>query len=400
MSKNGQQGFNVIELVVVTTAVTLLALVLVTAMTDALKRSHITAVRARGRDIYVAITGANTEREPLGLPPVWPADPGFYTNAAPGDISSLNFATSTDYFRRLFDEERVGTKAWSPYVTDFVYAKLAGAGVPACETGKLTAENNMWTIAKNVPKEVSDSVPLLVTRNIDAASLPAKVAESDATKVLRFDNEWETPFGPCYFVIVSAGGACYAANKGHMSYREAFRGQKYDATVEESGQPARHPLAYLTPTRTVVPGEPARVDRVSGGGDRLLRKPWRELTLIRTAGWAALCVYLVLWVFGAGGRNKRPDIGLGLAHGAALVLWGGFVFGPFLSGVCFRWPLLALALLAQVAGLAWVAVFRKGDPAAVRRGVMWLVSVPLLAVVGGGALLVGGLILAAVLHLR
>jgi hypothetical protein len=105
-------------------------------------------------------------------------------------------------------------------------------------------------------------------------------------------------------------------------------------------------------------------------------------------------------VFGVAGRGKRHGIGLGLAHGAALVLGCGFVFGPFLSGVCFRWPLLALALLAQAAGLAWAALVRKSDPAAARRGMMWLVSVPLLAVVGGGALLIGAMVLTAVFHQR
>lgn len=121
-----------------------------------------TAVGCRGRDIYVAISVANIERKTLGLPPLWPADPGLYTNAVAGDISSVNFTNSTDFFWLLNDGPNLGTEEWSPYVAGFDFSKLAGAGVPShTGAGRLMPTNNIWTIAKNIRDEMEDVIPIL-----------------------------------------------------------------------------------------------------------------------------------------------------------------------------------------------------------------------------------------------
>lgn len=136
MSFCARRGFSVIDLAAVTGIVLFLALTLLPGLTDVLKRSYITGVRARGRDIYTAITGADTEREPLGLPPVWPADKGSYENAVAGDISSVAFTNSTECFRCLYGETHIGTERWNPVVAGFDYSKVSGWGVPMCTDGR------------------------------------------------------------------------------------------------------------------------------------------------------------------------------------------------------------------------------------------------------------------------
>ncbi|MEI7901700.1 MAG: hypothetical protein WCK89_15715, partial [bacterium] len=157
MRPKSSSGLTLVEAVVCLVVVILLFAALLPAIPLSGMQANMSAVAIRGRDIFVAITGANTEREALGLPPVWPCDfdPTVITNAE--ERALLGASTSTDYFRELYDEKRLGTSGWAPYVAGFDYAKLAGAGVgKSLSDEKLTATNNMWTIAKNVRDDMDD----------------------------------------------------------------------------------------------------------------------------------------------------------------------------------------------------------------------------------------------------
>jgi hypothetical protein len=111
-------------------------------------------VTVRGKDIYMSIAGANADRVPLGLPPVWPKTYLATTNHS-GDISSKIFQTSSGYFYELYDGANVGTDQHDPYIKEFDYSKLAGVGIPAKSgAGKLTPSNNMWIIAANITDKV------------------------------------------------------------------------------------------------------------------------------------------------------------------------------------------------------------------------------------------------------
>ena len=59
MRKNSRYGFNVIGLAAMTVVVILLVLALIPAMWCGVWSANVCAVGVRGRDIYVAITGAN-----------------------------------------------------------------------------------------------------------------------------------------------------------------------------------------------------------------------------------------------------------------------------------------------------------------------------------------------------
>lgn len=253
-------GFNLIGLAAVTVAVVLLALALIPAVSNKTLACDMTPIGVRGREIFVAIAGANCEREPLGLPSVWPSENPPVTNNGPHEVECFNFSNSTDYFKRIYDEENAGTADWSPLAAGFDYTRLAGAGVPPCTSGKLRPENNMWTIAMNVADDLDDTVPVLITRNIDASSLAAKVTDKDWDKALRFDPVWKKPFGNRAFALIRRGGAVFRAREKYVSYKHVYRGQTFDATADAQGQAVAKPLKYLTPTRKAVPGEPAHAE--------------------------------------------------------------------------------------------------------------------------------------------
>jgi len=378
-------GFNLIGLAAVTVAVMLLVLTLIPAISNAVCGANMTAVGMRGRDIYVAITGANTEREPLGLPPVWPSEGIQLTNAV-DDIASMVFTNSTDYFNFLFDGKNLGTERWNPFVAGCNFLTLAGAGVPACTTGKLTAENNLWTIAMNVRDEIDDMVPILITRNIDASSLADKVAEKDWDKMLRFDPEWDTPYGNKAFIIIRKGGSIFKCRAKYASYGVVYGKRTFDAMVDKDGRPVKL-LKYLTPTRVVVLGEQAYAEGAARGATLSADAFWRNVKRSAVLP-ACACVggvyLLAAGIFAAVRFLKRIKpcltgygVGFGLFHYVAAVFWLCLILEGALE-FAHGWALLALALLAQAAGVAFVCVRKRDDRAARVRGVKWMVTAPLV----------------------
>ena len=401
MRAKSRHGFSVVELAAVTAVVMLLVLALIPAIANKVMASDMTPVGVRGREIFVAITGANTEREPLGLPPVWPSALPPVTNNGPQDVECFAFSNSTDYFNYLHDGEYLAAESRGPYARGGYFSLFAGAGVPACNQGKLTAANNMWTVAMNVPDELDDTVPILITRNVDASSLAAKVTDTEWGRSLRFDPEWQTPFGDRAFLLIRKGGAIFRAREKYRSYGVVYGRQAFDATVGRDGAPVAHPLTYLTPTRAVVPGERAyaegavRTARLSGGIKRPVRRDLAALARVARPVGArvALGYLLAVGAYAAVRCRKRKKpcltgygLGVGLFHYAAVVLWLCLIMGSAVaSGGAFCWTLLALALLAQAGGIAFAAARRRDDRAARQRGMKWMVAVPLL--VPGGLLL-------------
>ena len=401
MPTSRRSGFNVIELAVVTVVVVLLVLVLMPAFMNASSCAVGTAVGTRGRDIYVAISGANSERAAVGLPPVWPSDSGSLTCAS-GDMEEcFNFTNSTDYFAYLNDAAHLGTERWNPRIAGFDYSKLSGGGVPACRDNQLTADYNMWTIAKNVRDDLPDIIPVLVTRNVDASSLAAHVTERDGDKSLRFDQAWETPFGSRLVCLIRKGGGIFKAREKHLAYRIVYRGgtslgetrlETFNTAVDECGQLSARPLKYLTPTHEVVPGgltsqtgaDYTRVRRVDIPLSRELRA-LKRLGLPVSLGVGFL--YLVMAVvYGAVRlfRHKRPLfpgllIPIGMFHYIAVTLYAVFLAGyTDQYGFPPYWTHLLLAVVVQGLGVAFV-VGRAGSDCTVRTlSVKWLVAAPLL----------------------
>jgi len=245
-----RSNFNLASLAVIVVLLGLLVAVLFPAVSASQIKSSYASVSARGKDIYVAIIGANTEREPLGLRPVWPQSNPPVTNAI--DIGQMNFTNSTDYFYELYDGDHAGTDQHDPYVKGFDYSKLAGAGVPAHSgKGRLKPENNMWTIAKNVREEMEDLVPVLVTRNLAAESLVADM-RTVLDRRLFFDEEWKTPFGQKCFVIVRKGGGVFTLNRKYARLVFLYNKQTFLTTIPGSQLPG---LCYLTPSKEVIPSE-------------------------------------------------------------------------------------------------------------------------------------------------
>jgi len=267
MSSEGKPGFSLAGLVVVVGVLFLLVLALVPYISNMANRGLATAVR--GKDIYIAIIQANTEREPLGLPSVWPRTPiggarsleDVNVNWAP-DIVQMEFLNSTDYFNELLDGGNFGTTNWAPYVNGFDdYSRFAGAGVPVGnERKKLQSKNNMWSIAGDIEDDTPDILPILVTRNVDCEAF-YKMLQGDGTeKIEWWSKHYQTPYSNKVFVMVRKGGATVTMGSRYVNISSLYPFSASPPPDVVEGLL----LPYLTPDSLVVP--PQRFSTLMGGG--------------------------------------------------------------------------------------------------------------------------------------
>lgn len=242
--------------VLITVAVLSLAHLSVPLLGMCVLRTNLRAVAWRGRAIVSAIDLTNRARKDVGLTPIWPVAARVNGSGNPifePACSGRYAANSTDYFRWLYDEARLGSEDWNPQIADFDYTRLAGAGVSCCTNGRLTAAHNIWMIAQNLHADMPDTTPVLVTRNIDASSLALRVTEKDMDKHVTFSAEWRAPFANKYYVVIRKDGSAVYGTCKQTSYREIYGEKPFDATVDRRGRPYAVPLRYLTPTREASP---------------------------------------------------------------------------------------------------------------------------------------------------
>jgi len=229
-------------------ALGILAAILLPAISSARMQANAAAVSARGRDIYIGIVSATTEREPLGLPSVWPKTvlPAG-TASEKKDALSKAFKTSTEYFKALADEENYGTDKWAPYISGFDYTRLAGAGVPPCKDRNLTAANNMWAIAANLADADNDVIPVLITRNADVKEIERVVnqgysARDFNTRINVGNGEYTAPFGSQMVVVIRKGGGVFVFRSRQATLGNIFGHQEFPPR-----DPSKPPIVYLMP---------------------------------------------------------------------------------------------------------------------------------------------------------
>ena len=224
-----RHGFNVIELSVVVVVVFLAMTVFFHVYNVGIGRAVTASAAARGRDVFAALSSARSSA---------------VAARALSEAASMS-SNSTAFFGRLIESGAFG---------ELTYGDLVTGGMPTGSRGALSASNNMWSVAVNVRDDLPESLPLLVTRNVDLSVCRPRLAIRDLRRPVTLDPLQPMPWDDRWFLCIRRNGALYVGRRPVSTLVRLFGRTPYDPAVDRAGQAVKRPLTYLTPLSSLVPG--------------------------------------------------------------------------------------------------------------------------------------------------
>ena len=189
------------------------------AIGSAVLGSKMSAMAMNGNRLFMAI-----EAESIGKnSSLWPhltEEDGLTQD--PDEVQGNIYATSTDYFRKLFDIDKQTSSSWNTWVDKERLFTLWGFGVPAATPGTLKSENVAWTVAAGLSSSIEGAIPVLVSCNVDTSNFAVSgvndMSKRDE-KIKLFDVP---PFGTKGAVIVYKSGAARTFKADELTLKNVY----------------------------------------------------------------------------------------------------------------------------------------------------------------------------------